>query len=652
MKKANVTKSGTAKYTKQPEDSSGKPRDEPATDPVKKPEADPCVKETSCSIDICIKSSGTINIYNCTAPCEPKRDQSENCCPALPDGVCLPIAPGRKHKLSREQRLSKRALGRPVPSALAASAIHTIRRFLLGKQPANALESASYAVLSRLTPQMRDVMSCAVSSFDDLPKAQRDTLFDRSLALGEDQPIDGGALSAAVAQEIIRRTGLLAFGDPEGPEQERPGRVRVYEPSGEDFFSQVRICRINDLRTANFIPALSPGDLLPDEVQHDCSSQIVNGNVQVVCEVRSQDCPGHRFNDQLCMRVLDIEAGDAVVLRGVNYFSVDAKVRLTSRPPATVVREVDAHVFGDIVTPVTETVNGATALVNDCRVDDRITFRLPDDLPPAIYEIQVVVPNITGIAALGNALVSNVEFINVLPASTARFQITAERLGCRKESSPAWAGSDEVGLNFLTLALFADMTMSDAVTNKFPVFGDVDSGEHRNLNRLLFDQQQPIAAVVVTTLGHEVDGQDAYENMITDWKDIFVDLVEKQWNFVKAGLAAAGGASLLGKLGPYGWIAIGIGAVVTAGIDLIIALWAPADLIIEDSLGYSTADLTALTSANFPPPADVSYVTPGQITVNPQLVEKIPLQYRVRHDYVDEDEDARYDVTYRVNRVA
>ncbi|MGO4839232.1 hypothetical protein AB4144_44005, partial [Rhizobiaceae sp. 2RAB30] len=194
------------------------------------------------------------------------------------------------------------------------------------------------------------------------------------------------------------------------------------------------------------------------------------------------------------------------------------------------VREVDAHVFGDIVTEVTETVNGTQRLINDCRVDDRITFRIPDDLPPAIYEVQVVVPNITGITALGQVLVSNVEFINVLPATTARFQITAERLGCRKESSPTWAGSDEVGLVFLTLALFADMTMSEAITNKFPVFGDVDSGEHRDLNRLLFDQQQQIAAVVVTALGHEVDGQEAYDNMITDWKDIYVDLVKAEWD--------------------------------------------------------------------------------------------------------------------------
>ncbi|MGO4840911.1 hypothetical protein AB4144_52530, partial [Rhizobiaceae sp. 2RAB30] len=142
--------------------------------------------------------------------------------------------------------------------------------------------------------------------------------------------------SSAVLREIEQRVGLITFDDPAGAEQERPGRIRVYEPVGEDFFSQVRICRVNDLRTANYIPPLTPGDLLPDEVQHDCSSQIVNGNVQVVCQVRTQNCPGYTFNEQLCMRVLDIPAGDAVALRGVNYFSVDAKVRLTARPPATV----------------------------------------------------------------------------------------------------------------------------------------------------------------------------------------------------------------------------------------------------------------------------------------------------------------------------
>ena len=650
MRKSDVKSDGSKKDVEEPRSTDG-----PSKEPDKKPDKEPCSPNAaaSCNINIHIKSTGTINIYNCSAPCEPKGGGPKDCEPAKPAGSCLAVPAGRKHKLSREQRLNKWSQGTPVPSALAASTLHTIRRYLLNKPPANALESSSFAILSRMTPQMREVMSCAVSSYDGLPKEERKKLFDTSLALDEDQPIDADGLSTAVLQELTRRTGLVIFNDPEAPEQERPGQIRVYEPVGEDFFTQVRICRINDLRTASFIPTLTPGDLLPDEVQHDCSSQIVDGAVQVVCQVRTDDCPGHRFNEEVCLRVLDIEAGNSVVLRGVNYFSTDAKVRLTARPPATVVREVDAHVFGDITTPVRETnANGDSVLINDCRVDDRITFRLPDDLPPAIYEIQVVVPNITGIASLGPSMISNTEFINVLPASTARFQITAERLGCRKESSPTWAGSDEVGLTFLTIALFPDLTMSEAVTNKFPVFGDVDSAENRTLNRVLFDQQQPIAAVVVTALGHEVDGQDAYDNMITDWKDIFVDLVKDQWKYITAGLSAAGGIAAIAKLGPYAWIAIGIGALVTAGIDLIIALWAPADLIIEDSLGYSTGDLTALTSENYPAPSISSYVTAGKITVNPQFVDKIPLQYRVRHDYVDQDEDTRYDITYRINRVA
>ena len=59
-------------------------------------------------------------------------------------------------------------------------------------------------------------------------------------------------------------------------------------------------------------------------------------------------------------------------------------------------RDVDALRVGDVDTPVTEVVNGKTVLINDCRVHDRLTFQVPIDLAPEIYQIQVVVPNITG----------------------------------------------------------------------------------------------------------------------------------------------------------------------------------------------------------------------------------------------------------------
>ena len=42
---------------------------------------------------------------------------------------------------------------------------------------------------------------------------------------------------------------------------------------------------------------------------------------------------------------------------------------------------------------------------------------------------------------------------------------------------------------------------------------------------------------------------------------------------------------MLGKLGPVGWTVIGIAAGVTLAIDAVVALWAPADLIMEDVIG-------------------------------------------------------------------
>ena len=165
----------------------------------------------------------------------------------------------------------------------------------------------------------------------------------------------------------------------------------------------MRICTVDDLRTANFIPPINIGDYLPAEIQHDCAPQIVDGQSQVVCQVRTADCPGNTLGS-VCARVLDVALGDGVVLQGVNYFSVDAKVRFSDKQTGTAVRDVDAHVWGDTDTPVTEVINGQTVLINDCRVHDRLTFNVPNDLAPGVYQIQVVVPNITGISVFGERI--------------------------------------------------------------------------------------------------------------------------------------------------------------------------------------------------------------------------------------------------------
>ena len=209
-----------------------------------------------------------------------------------------------------------------------------------------------------------------------------------------------------------------------------------------------------------------------------------------------------------------------------------------------------------------------------------------------------------------------------------------------------------MGLRFLAVPLLADLS-TGALQTTSRRFGDVDSGESRRIDRVFFQSTQPILGVALSVLGHEVDGEDAYQNMVTSVSDIFVDLVKEQASFAKGALAALGiGAKDLLKLGTTGAIIAGIAIAITLAVDLIIALWAPADLIIEDPTGYALLDLAERTGADFPAPTTPPFRSEGGIDVKVTPVEKLPLQYRERREYASSDEDSRYAIVYRFNRTA
>jgi hypothetical protein len=356
-----------------------------------------------------------------------------------------------------------------------------------------------------------------------------------------------------------------------------------------------------------------------------------------------------------------------VVLQGVNYFSVNAKVRFTDKQTGTAVRDVDAHVWGDVDTPVTEVISGQTVLINDCRVHDRLTFSVPNDLAPAIYQIQVVVPNITGISIFGPEIVSNAEFINVIPPPTARFQIVAETIRARKETSPELLGSDEVGLHTLAAAMdlnfqpviFDFLTPPSSVQEeKFKDLQNVDfdSGTKRDLNQKVFGHDQPILGMLLVVYGDEIDSQRFYDKEITSQTEFFFEILGAELGVIAAAIKALGVTlSDLSDLSPLeGWL-LAIAAAVLIGIDIIIALWAPADPIIRDSFGLSVNNLATLTSANAPAPDPTTFTTEEDIVVNvnktiPPL--KLPLEYHETREYVSDDQDSRYEITYRFNRVA
>jgi hypothetical protein len=228
---------------------------------------------------------------------------------------------------------------------------------------------------------------------------------------------------------------------------------------------------------------------------------VVNGAPQLDCAIQKSNCPGNFLSDTTCLRVPDVRAGEGVVLEGVNFISTDSKVRLTGQAPSTTTREVDAFVFGDLDTPLTEVIDGQARTIRDCRVHDRITFVVPKDLPPAVYSVQVVVPNVSGFPVFGDSIVSNSQFIRISPAPTSRFRVASETLGARQETSPASFGSDEVRVRVRAYPIIASLTaLTLGAEQAFdsPEFGDMDSGEIRQMQAVLFDQTGPMDGMVMT----------------------------------------------------------------------------------------------------------------------------------------------------------
>jgi hypothetical protein len=621
---------------------------------------------SGCHIDIRIESQGDVNIYNCTAPAP--HDQP---CPSSPPtdcatepiapGQCIPLTLGAKPKQSQRTKLNTLLNNTRVPSALAASFFHEARRFLAGHAPANQFEESAFGVLRALPPDLKSILSCALTSFDALGPGERDRLFDPTLPTDPSVPLDATILATAFAREITQRVGVQVFGDPNGVEQERPGQNRFFKPEGEFFDVQLRVCSVNDLRTNEFAPPLAPADYKPEELQQHCEPILVNGTPQLSCEVQTSNCPGNFLSDGTnvtCLRVPEVKTGDAVVLQGVNFISVDATVRLTAQPPGTVTREVDAHVVGDIETPRTEVVNGVSQLIRDCRVHDRLSFRVPDDLPPGIYAVQIVLPNVSGIPELGDPIVSNQQFVRVVPPDTARFQITSETLTARKETSPAFFGSDEVRVRvraYPITASLTDLILGDEQAFDSPEFGDMDSGDVRDMTAVLFGHQQPIDAMVMSIMGFEIDSEKAYREQINSFTDAFLHYLKIALAAIGAGVGGAAlaiGLKDLLALGLAHPIVLVIAAAVVAAVVLFLAAWAPADPIIADQIGLTSVELAALTSAEFPMPAPSEYPTESGIKVKVTPLEKTPTQYRERREYISDEEDSRYEIVLRYNRVA
>ncbi len=605
----------------------------------------------ACQTDIHIDNQGDVNVYNCTspapssAPCPPADD--DHVCPPVAPGACVPMALGAKPKQSRRHKLERLLANVPVPSTLGASFFHLASRHLAGATAANPIEEAAFATFARLSPELRRVLACARDSFDSLTSGERERLFAPELVLDAGQPLDPARLSAAFAKELTAHVAIQVFGDESSATEERAGKLRTPPyPGGEFPPAPVVVCRIDGLRTGTYRPPLAPGDYTPEEFQQTCHV-VLDGTVpRQVCEVQTTNCPGHQSGGA-CLRVQDVEAGQTVLVEGMNFSSTDTKVRLTDAATFTQEWEVETYVWGDADTPLTELVNGEESIIADCRVHDRLTFQVPD-LVPGLYAFRVLVPNEGGDPAWGDVLASEAERLTVVVPETARFQIASESLGCRVETSPEWPGSDEAGIGILAVPLFPDFTGGEPQrpNGGNPIrYSDADTGELFPMDHVLFSHQQPIAGLALSIAGFEIDSEEMFKRQVMDFGDAFLEILEQQLDYLKDHVDEA---KSIAKLGWYGAF---VAVAVLVAIDACYALWAPADPIIEDAIGPSTAELVRLTSESYPMPGPREHSTPSGIRVKVTPLEKVPHQYRERREYVSEDEGSRYEIVLRYTRL-
>jgi len=622
---------------------------------------DPAIKDQSsdCSVTININTSGPVNIYNCGKEagdkgCKDQESTDQECSTAK--GACVPASLGAKPKQSQEQKLNRLLKNNPVPSALAASFLHTCKRFIAGKKAANELESKMFNTFEGLSPEIKKILKCTLRSYDDLPSKYK-ALFAGNLMRDINTAVSPDSLGQAFGQEISGIINTTILGNREAPLVEVPGKVRLYEyGTGDDVYPpQVHIFKVNDLRTNDNIPALAVGDFLPEEFQQTCTPRREDDHAEWDCQMQRPPCDGWSMDDN-CLRVPQVQSGTSAHIVGVNFFDVNTKIQYRMKEAADY-REVDAFVLGDVQTPVTEVVNGEEKLIADSRVQDKIFFTIPADTAPGIYEFLVAVPNTSGFSGpgFGDVLTSFSQYIEVVPPDTARFQIASQSLWARKETSPAWWGSDEVGIKINAVPVFGDLSLGDMQENTFR-FGDVDSEETRQMEGVLFSHTQPIAGVILGVIGYEIDGEDAYENQITEWTDIFYDLVKEEWKIIMASEVAQEIIKKLINSGFWGYVILGIAIAITLLVDLFVALWAPADLIIQDTLGLSVTDLARMTNINFPAPAADSdtnlYTTGGDIHVRLMFTDKIANEYTEERGYLSDDEDSWYNITFRYDRTA
>ena len=654
------------------------------------------------------------------------------CIPGI-DEKCLNL---RKPKTPPKVKLANLCGALPFKDTTGPILMLIARRHRDGVQAGNQFEKQMQVFLSSQPSKRREALEAALAAYDKIPDARRDCIFDtRFDDWSDDKPLNPEFFGKNVFAEIMALGRYLRYG-PGPPPFPEPGKVRPWEleypapPPAEPGVMIKRtapwpwICAINPQgkkatdETGWFRneSARKPGNqppgwqtYLPHEFSYNCVVAPIPGQPQATfgCKHVEPDggagagdgggglgggggfgggfgaCPGgadYKVNGpkgkQVCLIIAGIEPGSEVGLRGFNFFSQNARVRIRQVEGTPFDPNPGQRPIPDI--PISDLQGDQSADPNtaNCGVRDYAYFLMPSwvpqgpnniPIPPGRYGMTLIVPNEPNYAPVAGQsppteFVSNEILFELLPRTNMKFQIKPESGFCYSETDGP--GSDEVWFR----AMVGKVPLPKAVTDltlPLPISVDICNEEDVDSGDVVPVTGQPLFAdtlgpelLVIGVIGLEVDNEQAAKEQIDDFWDLWGLYMKEFYTALgMLGLGAAVEQAIeKGIFSFAGYAAGAIFLVILIG-GLFYAAWAPADLLGYDAMVFSSRQLYELTDHDpFHAPQFHDLAEIGEITIAINPHGKEPLAggvsiYSESRMYSSPDEGSDYTFRYSFQRI-
>ena len=585
-----------------------------------------------------------------------------------------------------------------------------------GVPPGNTFEANLHKFLTGLPADKLDALNAALTGYEALPGPRRDCVFETRFDTWPDaKALDPAFIARNIIGEFQALGRIMRFG-PDAPlypvmvgprlwEQTfavggEPGKyeklvgpwpwICAISPTGHRATDETGWFRNESVCVPGNIPR-GTINYFPNEFSWACAPTGPGGPLNCT-HVEASGSPGgfflscsggedYRILDKttgksLCLTVPQVDPGTEVGLRGLNFLTNNAEVRI---------RKVDNPPFRAIPpAPLTDWQPDTNTLLtmSTCEVQDFAYFNMPATvkdglntvpIPPGRYAIQLVVQNDLNLAVAAGQpppkeFSSNEILIDLQPSPNQRYQIQVDEAFCDEETDGL--GSDEPWFRGIMGAVElpkADTTIQFPVLNRIEILTqeDVDSGEAISFPPAsLFNEPLGRRIVAFGIIGLEVDGERAAREQINAFFDAFEDYFNE--SLVQLGLLVSvgggGGTAIALALAKAagvslaGWIGGAVAAAIVAGAFLY-AGWAPADPIALDSSTYTARDLFEMTDANMAHVPELTWNRIHQLRMSSESLGKQLVvggqaaTYSERRHYISTWENSRYSLTYRFRRI-